>query len=181
MKKIIGLACLLVIVAALVVPMTASAATSTPVTGTTTMPSITVNAPVAFGFGTLVFGDNYKAATNGSVVVKIGSSLEGNWQVIADSAVGYMKTTDNVGLSEWQLCAETTSGPWFTADGNAHTVNSVNYSAGNLIYSGTATGAVGASVTIPLKFAVYQRMNVGDVDSAGTYSITYTFTGSVTP
>lgn len=181
MKKIIGLVCLLVVVAALVVPMAASAATSTPITGTTTMPSITVNAPATFGFGTLVFGDNYKAAVNGSVVVTIGSSLQGNWQVIADSAVGYMMTTDNAGLSEWQLCAETTSGPWFTADGNAHVVNGASYSAGNLIYSGTATGAAAAKVTIPLKFAVYQRMNVGDVDSAGSYSITYTFTGSVTP
>jgi hypothetical protein len=182
MKKIIGLACLLVLVAVLVVPMAATAALSTPITGTTVLPSIAVTAPVAFGFGTLALGDNFKAAANGSVVVTIGSSLKGNWQVIADSAVGYMQTSDNVNsLSEYQLCAETTAGPWFTADGKAHVVNSLSYPAGNLTYSGTATGAANAKVTIPLKFAVYQATKVSDVATARTYSITYTFTASVTP
>jgi hypothetical protein len=79
---------------------------------------------------------------------------------------------NSVNLADFLLIGQSTSGPWFIANGGAGTVEGTSYS-GALTYSGNG-------LTGSLPFAVDQFITPSD-STPGTYSITITFTGSVAP
>ncbi len=198
MKKIIGLACLLVLVAALVVPMMASAAT-TPIGGTVTHASVTVTAPKAFTWTAFQVGWNVKSdlstlatgATMGKVVVKAGTSGVVNATVTAKSppAEGetwgpqFMWNGTTRHLDEELLISMTDEAA------NWHIVNGMTLAVQEITYSGPATRtltndavAPGTSVTMWFPFHAAQWITTGDVDAGiATYSTVVEFTAACLP
>jgi hypothetical protein len=122
--------------------------------------TITVTAPSAIAFDTLVWGDNVKSsATNGTVTVVFGSGSPTGWQVTAQDVTngGYMKNGTTPLLSgKLQISGNGTG--WANADVG-------------ITYNGTAAG----NYTLP--FWVKQVINTNEV--VGAYNITIVFTGQM--
>jgi hypothetical protein len=118
--------------------------------------TITVTAPSAIAFATLVWGDNINSsATNGTVTVTLGGSATG-WQVTAKNVTGYMKAGNTTLANKLQISGNGTG--WANADVG-------------ITYNGTAAG----NYTLP--FWVKQAINTNEV--VGAYSIIITFTGEI--
>jgi hypothetical protein len=144
---------------------------STTVYGTIVGPTIVITAPSGFALPTFHAGWNTgSSATAGTVTVTAGSDGSSAWTVEAKSTVPQMASSVN--LADFLLIGQSTIGPWFIANGGAGTVEGTLYS-GALTYSGTG-------LTGSLPFAVDQFITPSD-STPGVYTITITFTGSVTP
>jgi len=174
MKKILALACLLALVAILVVPMAATAAApTTPVSGTVKYATVSMTAPSALAFNTFKMGWNYATAvTPGKVTVVPGTSLLTNWTVTAAATSIFLgNATDN--LDTPLLVGPSKDGPhWFFLNGGSTTIDGTVYpippDSGHLTYSGTTTPG-----SVP--FAAAQFIKASDI-TAGSYSVTVTFT-----
>jgi hypothetical protein len=145
--------------------------TSTQVTGVTSLsdfvlgeaaaPStITVTAPSAIDFGTLVWSpdgelNKKQSGTSGNVTVTLGGSATG-WQVMAKNVTGYMKTGNTTLANKLQISKDGSS--WAYADIG-------------IIYTGTGAG----NYTLP--FWAKQVINTNEV--VGAYSIIIEFTGGI--
>jgi hypothetical protein len=118
--------------------------------------TITVTAPSAIAFATLVWGDNVKSSvTNGTVTVTLGGSATG-WQVTAKNVTGYMKAGNTTLANKLQI----------SKDGSAWA-----YADVGITYNGTAAG----NYTLP--FWAKQVINTNEV--VGAYSIIIEFTGEI--
>jgi hypothetical protein len=121
--------------------------------------TITVTAPSAIAFATLVWGDNVKSSvTNGTVTVVFGSDSPTGWRVTAQDVTngGYMKNVTTPLTNKLQISGNGTG--WANADVG-------------ITYTGAAAG------TYPLPFWVKQAINTNEV--VGAYSIIITFTGEI--
>jgi hypothetical protein len=196
MKKIIGLACLLVIVAALVVPMAASAATTTPVSGTIKAATVTMTAPKPVAFGQFTMGwniaSNEDEASLGTVAVTPGTSGLTNWTVTA--AWGrYMRkgTTGSVYLA-WPLLGTGVVGTWddspwpptlYSGDGTTEDVVTGEAPFASVTLGGPLTYS-GTTAEDTFCFGVAQFIDDADVATlgqAGAYAATVTFTATCDP
>jgi hypothetical protein len=118
--------------------------------------TITVTAPSAIAFATLVWGDNVKSSvTNGTATVTLGGSATG-WQVTAQNVTGYMKAGNTTLANKLQISSNGTT--WAYADVGI-----------------TYTGAAAGNYTLP--FWVKQAINTNE--AVGAYNITIVFTGEI--
>lgn len=184
MKKIITLAFLLALVAVMAVPMAAYAASgTTTVGGSVVGGTISVTPPSAIAFGTLKLDDSpiaKTATTPGRITVTTGTSGADDWTCSAKCLTDSKLKSGSTALTYELLIKENgstySSGAYHRVDGpaGAGTVGpgaGTAYAAGDLIYDGAG------SVT-DLSFAVLQHVSGSDT-TAGTYSITITFTATL--
>ena len=191
MKKIFVLACLLALVAIMAVPMVASAG-STSTTGTATVggsiaaPTITCTAPSGLAFGTLVASAtlaNDKTATAGSINVTAGSGSITGWTVTVahlsgPNTLGFLAKDATTKLTDPLLVAKTSADPFWTvatllAPLPSNPLHGTTYTNSPLIYTGSASGVTS------LPFFARQWVEVGDVSTTGTFSLSLTFTATV--
>ena len=182
MKKIIVLACMLALVAILVVPMAASAATTTPVSGTIKSATVTVTAPSTIAFGTFAMGWNLQNSTTaGTVTVTPGTSGKTNWTVTA--AWAKMKK-GTVELKSWLLGSpDGGATTWHAGDGVDQWVYGGDGTGDDVACYGPLTYS-GTTATGTLSFYAWQYIGADDVDSfsdAGAYATTVTFTATCDP
>jgi len=163
MKRKLILVVALALVALIIAPA-AVLADTTNVTGTVAGPTITVNAPAGLSFGTFKTGsnivaDNTTSGTQGSVVITLNSANTVNWQVTAvDSTnLGYMKNGSTPLFNKLSISAS--NGSWVLAN------TGINY---------TGTYSTGS----PFSFYSNQTIDMTH-DTAGSYSITITFTATI--
>lgn len=192
MKKIIGLACLLVIVAALVVPMAVSAA-ETPVTGTVTYATVTVKAPSAITWTIFQEGWNVKnSATAGSVTVKAGTSGVVNATVTArrprEEGQTYGSGWMNNGTRDLDtyllIGTESNTGPWQAVNGEPITVQG-NVCTGPLTKT-LSSEAIAPGTTKILTFSFFAAQWITHNDattgaSTAPYTIPVEFTATCLP
>ena len=163
MKKILALVAVMALVAALVVPLAASAnALPTILTGTVTLPTVTVTPPANYAWTLFKVGGNWSTDDTGSVVVSEGSANTTDWQVVAEDLsatdYGFMRDGSNNALATKFEISKV------YADGGLTWANT------GITYTGTDAGS--------FDFYGYQMVTNGD--AAGTYSVTITFTATVT-
>jgi hypothetical protein len=121
--------------------------------------TITVTAPSAIAFDTLVWGDNTKSsATNGTVTVVFGSGSPTGWQVTALDLTngGYMKSSNATLANMLQISGNGTT--WANADDG-------------ITYNGAAAG----NYTLPF----WARQVINTNEAVGAYNITIVFTGEI--
>jgi len=121
--------------------------------------TITVTAPSAIAFDTLVWGDNTKSsATNGTVTVVFGSGSPTGWRVTAKDLTngGYMKSSNATLANKLQISGNGTG--WAYADVE-------------ITYNGTVAG----NYTLPF----WARQVISAVEAVGVYNITIVFTGEI--
>lgn len=184
MKKIIYMALLLALVVIMAVPMAASAADTdvktTSVGAGITAASISMVAPTAISGMALVYTDTFvpidKAATSGSVTMTGGTAGEISWQVVAKAASpGKLNNAGNE-VADQLLIGKTTDTPdwrWATGTGAA-SIHGQTITSGELTYTGTTSPG-----TIPFRARQYVETTDGALP-AGTYSLTITFTATIT-
>jgi hypothetical protein len=163
MKKILALVAVMALVAALVVPLAASAnALPTILTGTVTLPTVTVTPPANYAWTLFKVGGNWSPDQTGSVAVAEGSANSTTWQVVAQDLsatdYGFMRDGSNNALATKFEISKV------YADGGLTWANT------GITYTGTDAGS--------FDFYGYQMVTNGD--AAGTYSVTITFTATVT-
>jgi hypothetical protein len=193
MKKILVLALLLALVAILAVPMAATAATSTTITttvgGNVSESSISITPPSAIAFGLLaVTTDNYGitkgSLTSGKVTVVAGTANNKDWSVKAESLgsnPGFL-TSSGTPLTQRLLIGQvlSPSTQWYAAFGAANTAPAKGpayKSNAEWLYEGTGNSA-GTEAAPNIDFCALQFVD-GNDDTVGTYSITMTFTASI--
>ena len=165
MKKILVLGLVLALVAILVAPMAVFAGTTdtqtTAIDGTFAAISFTISPPGALNFGTFSDGDNEIGPYAGYVTVNYGSGTGTGWTVTAKDVtsayLGYMSDGYGNYLSLLQIYSPTSS--WQTADAG-------------VTWSGTVSGNLDD---------FYAKQNIVGTEAAGTYYITITFSGGITP
>ena len=135
-----------------------------PLDGTITAPTVTVNAPAAYTWTLFKVGGNWSTDDTGSVVVTENSANTTNWQVVAQDVsatdYGFMRDVSNF--------SNALATKFEISKVNAN--SGLTYANAGITYTGTDNG--------PFDFYGYQ--NVTNGDAAGTYSITITFTATVT-
>lgn len=199
MKRVLIIACLLAIVAILVVPMAASAAT-TKVGGTVKYATVTVVAPKAITWSTFAVGGNLAydntSTTQGKVTVIAGTSgtISATVTAKSDAAKAWLFKDATNRLDEFLLISLADSQP--TAWAQYHIVNGGSCVAGEYAgapaesFSGDATKtlseagvfAPGTSKTMNYNFWAYQWITANDAaNHAGTYSVDVTFTAAAVP
>ena len=163
-KRMLIVSVALALVAAMIIPATVVADTgTTDVMGNIVGATITITAPSAINLGMLVWGDNTGNST-GSVNITPNSRnpSQSNWEVTAVDAKtpnkGYMTKTGPVALSNMLQISPDNS----------------NWNAANT--TATWTGNTSGVHSIPF----YVKQTISAVDPAGNYSITITFTASIT-
>jgi uncharacterized repeat protein (TIGR02543 family) len=149
------------------------------VNGDDVAPTVSISAPINFSLDTgngpnatpmMVAGWNTVASPNaGAVTLVQGSSEKAVYTVTAQSGSPYMNN-GSTNLQNYLLIGQSTSGPWYIANGGSGAVQGTNYS-GILTYTGTLTGS--------LPFAADQY--VTPTDAQGNYTATIVFTASVVP
>ena len=160
MKKILVLGLVLALMAILLVPVAAFAVPTdtADVTGTVVVATIDVDAPTfAGGFGDFDPGVNRIASTNdGSVTVVNNSQAPTGWSVTAKdiSYGGYMWNGVNTLQDKLYISPD----------------NWVSY----------ATAELGVSWTNPSTLPTWLEQTIANNEAAGAYSITITYTGSLT-
>lgn len=185
MKKIFAITFLVALVAIMAVPMAAFAAdtavVSTSVGGSVTAASISMVAPGAISAMALVYTDTFvpvdKAATNGSVTMTGGTAGEIAWQVVALATSPGKLTNGGSAFTNELLIGKTVDAPgWCWADGTgAASIHSLTVPAdADLTYTGTTSPG-----TIPFRARQYVEEVDGDLP-VGSYSITITFTATIT-
>jgi hypothetical protein len=163
-KGILMLGIVLAVIAAISVPAAVFAIGSintTLVTGSIVEATVTVTAPSAIAFGMFVVGDNIQQSTTDGTVVVTANSRNGanvHWQVAAnDTANGGFMKTGATPLNSKLLISK---------DGSSY----ANADTPGITYTGTGAG------TLPF----WAKQNITGNETVGSYSITITFTGSVT-
>jgi hypothetical protein len=163
-KGILLLGIVLAVIAAISVPAAVFAIGSintTLVTGSIVEATVTVTAPSAIAFGMFVVGDNIQQSTTDGTVVVTANSRNGanvHWQVAAnDTANGGFMKTGATPLNSKLLISK---------DGSSY----ANADTPGITYTGTGAG------TLPF----WAKQNITGNETVGSYSITITFTGSVT-
>jgi len=164
-KRILILGVVLALVTAMIIPAAVVADTgNTDVTGNIVAATITITAPPAINLGILTWGDNTGNST-GSVSVTANSRnpSQSNWQVSAIDAkpsnTGYMVKSGSTPLASGKLQISPDNSSWNTADTAI-----------------TWTGNMSGTHSIPF----YVKQTINQVEVAGNYSITITFTASIT-
>ena len=175
MKKIIALACLLAVMAILVVPMAASAATSSTgivtVTGSFVAASVKVTAPGALAFGTFESGkfNIGSSPTMGKVEVTPGTSKLTDWVLKAQAATPNMKSGVNI-LQDYLLISF--DGTWYKiANGGDGSVQGTGPYSGTLQITGSDASH---------NFDFYGKQWVRADDLPGIYTLSITFTATCT-
>jgi len=132
------------------------------ITGTIVAPTVTVTAPAAYTWTLFKVGGNWSTDDTGSVVVTENSANTTNWQVVAQDVsatdYGFMRDGSNNALAT----------KFEISKANAN--SGLTYAINGITYTGTDNGS----------FDFYGYQNVTNGDTAGTYSITITFTATVT-
>jgi hypothetical protein len=129
--------------------------------GTGAAPStITVTAPSAIDFGTLVWSpdgelNKKQSGTSGNVTVTLGGSATG-WLVTAQNVTGYMKAGNTTLANKLQIGKDGST--WANADVG-------------ITYNGTAAG----NYTLPF----WARQVINTNEAVGNYSIIIEFTGVI--
>lgn len=164
---------MLALVAILVVPLAAFADTTggTEITGTFVAPSLSITVPGTFGFGDFAQEWNYAGPGDGNVTFSQGSSQYTGWSMTAlgDSNM----SSGGTPLTNYLLISSDNLN-WLIANGGGPaTIGGNSYGPGTLTY----TGGVG----VDLPFSLYAAQYIVPGDQAGAYSITITFTASMTP
>ena len=177
------------------VPMTASAATtatgSTTVGGSIAAPSVTVAPPGTVAFGILMgsaTAPNNRTATPGSVTVVMGTSGTATWTVTAAhvsgiNTLGYLAkdATALTGKLNNPLLVAKESAPatWATLAALVAPLpaNPLN---GDAWQSATRLSWSDTTITGSLPFYVRQWVDPVESTKTGTYSITITFTATLT-
>jgi hypothetical protein len=162
MKKILVLAMALALVAALVVPMVALAAVdSTEVTGTVAV-AIEVSAPDGADLGSMEVGDNVLAS---AITVTVNCTQTG-WTLGAKDASNGGKMSGAPGNLTNALKIEGGDQSTYTA-----------LSGTDVLLETTGAAAAGETEIDDVNF----QQTVEYADTAGSYAITITFTGTATP
>lgn len=161
-NRILILAAVLSLVGVMFAPMAALAADTgtASVNGTVVAATIDVVAPTFAGFGTFSAGVNNIASTDdGTVTVTKNSQNPSGWTVTAKDLTngGYMRVGDP--SSQWL------TSPLYISPNN---------------WSSYATADVGASWTNTGTMPTWLSQTIANNEAAGTYSITLTYTGSLT-
>jgi hypothetical protein len=164
MKRILTLGIVLALMAALVISGGIVAGVPpniTDVTGNITEATITITAPSAIAFGMFVVGDNIQqSATNGTVVVTPASR--------------------NATAVSWSVDAEDLTNSGYMMDGATSLTNPLQISKDGssysdadpgITYTGTGNGAL----------PFWAKQNIAGDEDVGTYAITITFTGGLSP
>ena len=133
-----------------------------PMTGTIVAPTVTVTAPGAYVWTLFKVGGNWSNDDTGSVVVTENSANTTNWQVVAQD----VSATDYGFMRDGSSNALATKFEISKANANS----GLTYAINGITYTGTDNGS----------FDFYGYQNVTNGDAAGTYSITITFTATVT-
>jgi hypothetical protein len=164
-KRMLILGVVLALVAGMIIPAAVLAApgNTTDVTGNIVGATITISAPSPINLGMLVWGDNTGNST-GSVNITPNSRnpSQSDWQVTAVDAKtpnkGYMTKTGPVALGN-ELAISPDNSTWNSADTTA-----------------TWTGNTSGTHSIPF----YVKQTISAVEATGNYTITITFTASIT-
>ena len=165
-KRMLVVGVVLALVAAMIIPAAVVADTgTTDVTGNIVGATITITAPSAINLGMLVWGDNTGNSTGSVSITPNSRDLSAsNWQVVAYdqkvSNTGYMTKTGPVALGN-KLQISANNSTWNPADNATATT-----------WSGTTSG----THSIPF----YVKQTISAVEAAGNYTITITFTASIT-
>jgi spore coat protein U-like protein len=164
-KRMLTLGIVLALVAAMIIPAAVTADTgNTDVTGGIVGATITITAPPAINLGMLAWGDNTGNST-GSVSVTANSRnpSQSNWQVSAvdqkSPNTGYMVKSGPTPLASGMLQISPDNSSWASANTTI-----------------TWTGNTSGTHNIPF----YVKQAINQVEAAGNYSITITFTASIT-
>jgi hypothetical protein len=178
MKKILVLVTVLALVAALVLPLAASAAApvltssgQVQITGNTVAPTISVTAPGPFGFGQFTVGDNY--ITGGAITVAFtpGSDPAATWALQVNS--------QNDGVQ-----GDFSGGQMYSWDVSNYLTHAMQVSLGGSYVNlpgGINTGNSNAASGSWTLYA-YQNVTTGDVlVGNGTYYMIVSLMATVTP
>jgi len=98
-KKLFVLVAVLAMVAALVVPLAASAETVT-VTGSIPPMSLTIVTPSAISFGQFTLGENVAGSTDGEVHFNPGIDTGASWYLNATATYAQMAGNNNIWLTD---------------------------------------------------------------------------------
>ena len=189
-RRILALAGVLALGAALVVPMAVFAAETTQVSGTIPAATVTVTAPSAIVLATLPYNATtaqqvvVSSTTNGSVAVSelrgksfaatvTGSSINlTSGANTLTNALQIATGTDATGkqIGNVTAAAALSSGAW--SDPGAVVV-AVTASSQQIATGQTATPLV-------LKLTAFQKIDASEDHPAGTYNLTLTYAGTVT-
>ena len=171
MKKILALVTVLALIAALVVPMAVSAATTgqTNLSGSIAAPSVSVSAPSGIAFGQFTFGTpiTLYSTTAGAVGVTFGSATNVQWSVTAlDTAYGNGYLWTGAYVTGTHLTDPLLIGPdgtnWDYANGTG--------SGGTLTYTGNNAGS----------FNFWAQQTAVPADPAANYSDVVVFSVTIT-